>query len=86
MLDVGELEVPLIDTPVLCSTRYSGTASVGGVVPVCDSSLTGEGGLDLIAEGPAEGTVSRTFSSERSGTISGGSADLLGRRPARDLE
>ena len=47
------------------------------------SSFTGEGGLDQ----RASTGESITFSSDRSGTISGGSAERLGRRPAKvDLE
>lgn len=50
--------------------RSSRVAGRLGGVPSFDSSLTGDGGR---------------FSSDRSGTLSGGSADLLGRRPARLL-
>ena len=44
-----------------------------------DSSRTGEGGLDR----SSTASVSSAFSSTLSGTISGGSADRLGRLPAR---
>ena len=51
-----------------------------GVPSANDSSLTGEGGL----ERRASTGESRTFSSDRSRTISGGSADRLGLLPAKD--
>lgn len=55
--------------------------ALGGVVSV--SSLTGEGGLDRLASTGE----SIAYSSDLSGTISGGSADRLGLRPANvDLE
>lgn len=80
--------------------RFSDGSGVGGAVVIIgdpfnvdsdsldgvdspDSSLTGEGGL----ERSSPVLAAKTFSSDRSGTISGGPADLLGRRPARvDLD
>jgi len=45
------------------------------------SSFTGEGAFDKLASG----NVSPPASSDRSGTISGGSADRLGLRPAKSV-